>query len=640
VVRTDPDGKKWDLVLGGFRNAYDMAFNADGELFTFDSDMEWDWGMPWYRPTRVNHAVTGGEYGWRSGSGVWPDYYPDSLPAAVNIGIGSPTGVVFGTVAKFPAMYQKALYVQDWSYGRIFAVHLTPNGATYSTKVEPFVAPVATNGDKARSPLPLTDLVIGDDGAMYFTIGGRNNQAALYRVTYTGSESTAPADLHDTAGAKERQLRHELEAFHGKTDPKAVSFAWPHLSSKDRYLRYAARIAIESQPVADWQDKALAETNPTAALTALLALSRCGDPKTQPAILAALGKLPFEKLTEEQKLDKLRVFGVCFARQGRPGADATRKLIAEFDPLFPSQNERLDRELSKMLIYLRSPGIAAKCLKELAAAKTVEDRIFYLFYLRTLPFGYWTMDQRKEYLSYYSKDRTGLGHPAELDQWFAEAGKKYSDGNSFKNFLKNFLREAAANMSDAERQELDPIITSINAAAVPRYDVKPRAVVKQWTMSDIEPKLPEASAKRDFNKGREAYLAAQCVKCHKFGDDGGSVGPDLTSVASRFDRRALLESIVEPSKVVSDQYQNEQFTTGDDQVVVGRVVDETPTSYVIQSNPLDPARVTIPKQGTERKPAKLSPMPDHLIDVLTADEVLDLIAFLESGGNKQFKAFR
>ena len=57
VARTDPDGKNWELLCAGFRNPYDIDFNTDGELFTYDSDMEWDTGTPWYRPTRVNHLV-------------------------------------------------------------------------------------------------------------------------------------------------------------------------------------------------------------------------------------------------------------------------------------------------------------------------------------------------------------------------------------------------------------------------------------------------------------------------------------------------------------------------------------------------------------------------------------------------------
>jgi hypothetical protein len=92
VVSTDPEGKAWEIWSAGYRNAYDMAFNADGELFVYDADMEWDFGSPWYRPTRVNHATSGSELGWRSGTGKWPACYPDSLPALVDIGPGSPVG--------------------------------------------------------------------------------------------------------------------------------------------------------------------------------------------------------------------------------------------------------------------------------------------------------------------------------------------------------------------------------------------------------------------------------------------------------------------------------------------------------------------------------------------------------------------
>ena len=50
IARTLNEGEDWQLVSVGYRNAFDMAFNDDNELFTFDADMEWDFGMPWYRP--------------------------------------------------------------------------------------------------------------------------------------------------------------------------------------------------------------------------------------------------------------------------------------------------------------------------------------------------------------------------------------------------------------------------------------------------------------------------------------------------------------------------------------------------------------------------------------------------------------
>ncbi len=90
ILRSDDDGKTWKRVVAGFRNEYDFAFNADGELFTFDSDMEWDVGLPWYRPVRVNHCPLGAEFGWRNGSGKWPAYYFDSLPGDPRRRAGQP----------------------------------------------------------------------------------------------------------------------------------------------------------------------------------------------------------------------------------------------------------------------------------------------------------------------------------------------------------------------------------------------------------------------------------------------------------------------------------------------------------------------------------------------------------------------
>ncbi len=184
IYEIDPDGKSWELVSMGYRNQFDIAFNRRGDLFTYDADMEWDMNTPWYRPTRVNLASSGSDYGWRNGAGKYPIYYPDTLPAIVDIGPGSPTGIVFGYGARFPAKYQETLYICDWSYGKLYAVHLEPDGAAYKGTFEEFIT---------GTPLPLTDIVVNPhDRAMYFTIGGRRTQSGLYRVTYDGPESTEP----------------------------------------------------------------------------------------------------------------------------------------------------------------------------------------------------------------------------------------------------------------------------------------------------------------------------------------------------------------------------------------------------------------------------------------------------------------
>jgi putative heme-binding domain-containing protein len=126
----------------------------------------------------------------------------------------------------------------------------------------------------------------------------------------------------------------------------------------------------------------------------------------------------------------------------------------------------------------------------------------------------------------------------------------------------------------------------------------------------------------------------------KFGDEGGSVGPDLTAVSSRFQRRDLLESIILPSKVISGQCMNTEVRTGDGEMVSGRLVQETADALVLQPNPLAATTVTVKKaELTLRRLSKLSPMPEGLANNFSKSEVLDLLAYLESGGRKDHPDF-
>lgn len=186
IIRTDLNGDVVQLVAGGLRNVYDLAFSPDGELFVHDSDTESDIGTTWYRPTRLCHVLPGGEYGWRSGWANWPEYYVDLLPSIVETGRSSPTGAVFYNHAAFPEQYRNALFLGDWSEGRILVAHLKPNGASYTASVETFLS---------GQPLNVTDLEVGPDGCLYFVTGGRGTGGGLYRVAWTGGAADNLTDL-------------------------------------------------------------------------------------------------------------------------------------------------------------------------------------------------------------------------------------------------------------------------------------------------------------------------------------------------------------------------------------------------------------------------------------------------------------
>ena len=641
VLRMDPDGKNPELFASGQRNTYDIGINADGEIFGFDSDMEWDWGTPWYRPVRVFQAVSGGDTGFREGTAKWPTYYFDSLPPSVNIGIGSPTGVVFGAGAKFPAKYQKAFYVLDWSYGRLHAVHLEPDGAGYKGTWENFVAPKSLHEQSDKATLNLTDAVIGPDGAMWFTVGGRNTQAALYRVTYTGNESTAPAELHNKEGAEARALRRSLEKFHGRQTADAVSTVWPQLGSEDRFVRYAARIAVESQPVDQWRQKALDEREPKAALAALLALARVGPKDAQQDVLLTLSKIQIHQGDEQRLLEKLRVIEVSIARQGKPQSDLAAQTAMELDPLYPAKSLALNRELCQVLLALDAPKAVEKTMKLLQAAPTQEEQILYAHHLRTIKNG-WTPELRKAYFAWWTKDRRDAKHPEEVIKWFDDAGRPYADGASFPRFIGNFHADARKTLTTEEQESLKEVLAAYTPPGDRNRRQPPpaRQFVKAWKMDDVAPLLDQVGRGRNFFRGRAAFEAAQCLACHKFGNEGGAGGPDLTAVSSRYTRRDILEATIEPSKVISEQYQNTAVVRKNGETVVGRLLEENDEKLVFQPDLLKPDKVEVKKSDVKRRVAsKLSPMPEGLVNVLRQEELLDLLAYMESGGRRDHPAF-
>ena len=615
IAQIDPEGTTWELVSIGYRNQFDIAFNADGELFTFDADMEWDIGTPWYRPTRVCHVTSGSEFGWRSGTGKWPAWYPDSLPAVVDIGPGCPTGIAFGTGAKFPAKYQKALFLADWSYGIVYAVHLQPHGSSYRGTAERFLS---------AAPLQVTDLVVHPgDGAVYFTIGGRRTQSGLYRLTYTGTESTSPVDARSKTGTKLRTLRRQLETLHRTGPPGVAETLWPHLSHPDRHIRYAARVALEHQPVERWQNRVLSESNPQALIEAAIALARNGEKALQPRLLTALGQLDLTKLTEAQQLGLLRAYGLVGLRMDAPTGRSRQAVLSQIDGLFPGNSARLNRELCQLLSWLRAPGVIPRTLSLLKTAGTQEEQMFYVLLLRKLKSG-WTRDTRQAYF-----------------EWFNRAAAQRG-GHSFAGFLTNIRNEAIGTLSATEKQALAKTLAALAKPNSVPADATPRKFVRKWTTDELLPSLQGGLTGRNYQQGRQLFAAVACFKCHRFAGLGGIVGPDLTAAARRFNNKDLLDSMTLPSRTISDQYQASTFVLENGKTIVGRVANLSGENIMVITNMLEPGKLTAVRRNEidEVVPSKTSMMPKGLLDTLSKEEILDLVAYIRAGGDPKHDAFK
>lgn len=650
ICNVDRTGKEWTVFSMGYRNQYDIAFNADGELFSYDADMEWDFGSPWYRPTRVVHATSGSEFGWRSGTGKWPTYYEDSLPAAVDIGPGSPTGIVFGMGAKFPAKYQRALFILDWTYSTIYSIDFEPTGASYLGTKQDFVT---------GSPLPVTDATIGHDGAFYFAAGGRGTQSSLYRITYQGSESTAAVDLTDAAGSELRELRQQLEGYHGTVDGDLAAIL-KQLGHSDRFIRYAARIALESQPLSSWRDAVLKLTEPQVVLNGMLALARQGELTDLEPIVKKLLELPRADMDVQQRLTGLRVLQVAFARRSDPGADGNgqtkpalaaalrERLLKLMENAYPNSEYELNAELVQLLVYLESPVVVEKtlALMEQLGDEPIPD----WSYLVSRNEGYggtvgkmldnmpparaihlsaalrnvktpWTIGQREQYFKFF------IG------------AAKHPGGNSYAKFLQQFRDDALLTCSDAEKIVLEPL-TSQSLIAAPIESTPPEGPGRVWTTSAALAEVGDKLSARNFNAGRNLFHATSCAKCHRLAGEGGAIGPDLSTAGKKFSMPDMLDALIEPSKAISDQYGSQQVLTSDGTVLIGRVVEIGKQTYVYTSDP-DAKPIVLEKEDIEQiQPSTVSQMPVGLIDTLNPEELRDLMAYIMSAGDPRASVFR
>ncbi len=625
VCQCDADGKNWELITCGFRNPYDIVVLRTGGVVVFDADMEWDLGLPWYRPTRILAVHSGVDYGWRIGSAKWPTDYPEALPAVQDIGPGSPTGMA----GVYDGYAQRDHYLAlDWTFGVIYR-----DGTPWLS----------------GAPFPVTDVAVVA-GATYVATGGRGLPSTLVRVPSGHNNESPPfigrrpgpywQDMDPWRSEDTRTVEATLGGLDGQVAGEALRIAGVH-----------ARIALERRPVEQWRAVALAvqPQAPTRSLAGLLALARQGAPDDRAPLLAAIARLPFTALTHLDRIAWLRVHALALMRLG-PVDDATRALVAQrLLPLFPTGNERQDADLAELLAYADAPGLLDKLVPALAPlqpspvpewARIAERGDVYgdqyggviramvkamppigqlaiADALRTVKHG-WTLEQRRAYFT------------------FLAAARKQKGGASYDGFLKRMIDAAWATCSPAEQQELAALVGMAKADAPKFASTPPKGPGRDWTMADADGIVRDGFAGLDLERGRNLFHAASCASCHYFAGEGGNHGPDLTSLGNKFTARDVLEAIFEPNKVVSDQFTGQVLTKKDGSTLFGHVTKGHHGDvevYEVMPAAADAQLVRVPVadvQKVEKSP--LSPMPADLVDRLSRDELRELVAFLLSRG--------
>ena len=568
IYRSDDEGKTWKRVAGGFRNQYDFAFNRLGEAFTFDSDMEWDIGLPWYRPVRVNQAIVGADFGWRTGSAVWPVTFFDSLPTTLDLGRGSPTGVTFYQGNTFPEGYDDSFLICDWSQGRILSVKLTPSGATYAGKATELVT---------GQPLNCTDIEVGPDGSVYFTTGGRGTQGGLFRVGPKGAKvATTPQDgiaevlalgapqssfsrakaatikaklgaewgtkLTALLGSTEATSRQKVRALdllaefgpeptvamlakvatdadarvrsralsliglhqgaeavaaltRALGDPEVavarracegltqqakgsipVAKLIPLLASPDRWLRTAARTAIEHGDVSAHEAALKPAGSTRTALEGMLAIVRATklDAATAASLLDREATMAEGKssLKADEYLDLLRLVSLTF-QLGPKGADqpVADRFRKAFLAAYPAGDDDTNRELARLLAYLDEPRAVKAILDHQADSGTSKaSQILDAYCLRAMKNG-WDAASKRRALA-----------------WFGTASH-WDGGFSFLGYLEFMIQdllprftpdEVAAALADGQS---NPFATRVLVRSL-KLDADPGRIADLVTLDD------------------------------------------------------------------------------------------------------------------------------------------------------------
>jgi putative heme-binding domain-containing protein len=439
--------------------------------------------------------------------------------------------------------------------------------------------------------------------------------------------------------------------------------AWPYLKHPDRFIRYAARMALEHQPVAEWKDKALSEKDPIAATQALIGLIRQSKPEFKAGIYTALLAIDYKALTESQTLDVLRAYELAMLRLGMPDASMSSKIIAKFDAKYPSNRMNMDRALSRLLIPLEAPKVIERTLKIMETKDTASATAYRVesatssadLIMRNPQYG---TDIAKMLEKIPPAQQTYMATmlSAAKNNWTPELHERYfkwfknsfqfSGGRSYVGFIDRARKLALKNVAENKRAYYDKLggadLLSANGNDVMNVD-SPKGPGKQWKLEEAVALFDAPLTDRDFKNGKSMYAATTCIRCHAIGSEGGgNVGPDLTNLGTRFSKKDMLEAIINPNKTVSDQYAATQFMLRNGTSVIGRLTNQDKMAYYVSQNPYAPDQVEkiLKKNVISLKYSPVSSMLPGLINSLNAEELKDLMAYLMAGGSESNAVFK
>lgn len=612
IVRISPDFKESAVWADGFRNPYDFDFNERGDVFTYDSDCERDYFLPWYSGCRVYHAQVGRHHGWRLPGHLRsfrvPDYMPETVPALADLGRGSPTGVHVYKSSRFPRQYHGGLFVADWTFGRIYHLPLAAEATRYVTRPEVFLEPIG------RAGFAPTDIVETKDGAMLISIGGRKTRGAIFRIEPTETSNTPalqilahpepppPAALVELANAQTKMGGWKLTGAEAEAFVPYEAARPDGLSNEER----SSAITTAENALFSLDDRAVAEG------ARLLAMVGSNSSRNVDNLLA--------KISETSPVTADFHFLACIARMPvEASAERTAKIahaILDLDRKLAGGDRR-----PKQMWPVRLNEVTARLIKlhpalpDALLAHPSFATIGHLHLVDAMPAAH----RAKAAALYMAATKAELSM-----EWSPELVKLLATEPDARPILRAQWKNIA--LRPALRDALRRNPTEEDSALLETKEPGPAPEDPATTAAFVDGLKPVVWDKGDATRGEKIFRERACATCHA---GTSPLGPDLSGPVARLSAPDLITDIQFPNRSISDAFRARLFTMKDGTQRNGFVAFLSADGVIVQTGPGLTER--LPQTDIVSEVAsQTSLMPPGLLSGLDAAQLADFYAYLRT----------
>jgi len=653
IVRIRPDGSDMEIYCWGLRNILDACIDPYLNIFTRDNTND---GGGWN--VRFSHIMQSAEYGYPS---LYKNFHAELMPTLKDYGGGSGCGGMFYHDTRWPKPYSHAVYTCDWGRSAVFLHNPPANGPTFDAHQETFLTisrPTDIDVDgsgrmyvaswhggkfaysgpnvgyvvqlvpEGFEPKPFPDVTkLTEDGLFDLLVGPsqQQNLHAQFEILRRGPSAQRTAKLIELAQDNGTPLAGRVAAIFTlkQLDGTKAHGDLLKLAANVEIAEFALRALTDRKGELKGLKKdvfvnALDSKNLRLRSQALVSLGRLGDKSAAADILPHAALPKFEKQPAHNEANAAAVLPHL----------ATRALVTlnPVDGLLNTLDGTYGPIALNILKYIHDDKVIATL--NARAAKNPDPDI-----LSTLVRLY---HREGEYKSGWWGTR-----PDTTGPYFAR--EKWSGSDKIEAGIKTALTKASKSTVNLVKTQLArhkvsikglPTGTAVAANETSNTPIKIPAPAgdPQKMIATLGEKVATEhalKARGNANRGKALFTSQACIACHTTADGQTPKGPHLVDIGKRYKPHEILQSILNPSAVITQGFDTYSFVMKDDKVHVGFVTLESADTISLRT--AVGVAVNLPaKEIKKREKLPISSMPPGLVAGLTPKQLADLMVYLQT----------